>query len=153
MARALVLALGIAPALGFAPPASRWAPATARAGTAAEDMGLPCTDDCAIGEYPKLPPSVHPGVLTGQAMMDLLDTAHDQGFAIPAVNCVTSSSINACLEAARKNDAPIMIQFSSGGSQFYAGKGACERSAPLRSAARSCARVATFAHARPPRSR
>lgn len=45
------------------------------------------------------------------------------GYAIPAVNCVTSSSINACLEAARKNDAPIIIQFSSGGSQFYAGKG------------------------------
>ena len=45
------------------------------------------------------------------------------GYAIPAVNCVTSSSINACLEAARKNDAPIIIQFSSGGSQFYGGKG------------------------------
>ena len=39
------------------------------------------------------------------------------GYAIPAVNCVTSSGINACLEAARKNDAPIIIQFSSGGSQ------------------------------------
>ena len=36
---------------------------------------------------------------------------------------MTSSSINACLEAARKNDAPIIIQFSSGGSQFYGGKG------------------------------
>ena len=45
------------------------------------------------------------------------------GYAIPAVNCVTSSSINACLEAARSNDAPIIIQFSSGGSQFYGGKG------------------------------
>ena len=33
-----------------------------------------------------------------------------EGFAIPAVNCISSSSINACLEAARKNDAPIMIQ-------------------------------------------
>ena len=39
------------------------------------------------------------------------------GYAIPAVNCVSSSGINACLEAARKNDAPIIIQFSSGGSQ------------------------------------
>ena len=45
------------------------------------------------------------------------------GYAIPAVNCVSSSGINACLEAARKNDAPIIIQFSSGGSQFYGGKG------------------------------
>ena len=41
-----------------------------------------------------------------------------------AARCtVTSSSVNACLEAARKMDAPIIIQFSSGGSQFYAGKG------------------------------
>merc|ERR1719453_2175425 len=92
-------------------------------GTASEEMGLPCVGECALNAYPKLPGSVHPGVVTGQALMDLLDTAQDQGFAIPAVNCVTSSSINACLEAARKNDAPIMIQFSSGGSQFYAGKG------------------------------
>ena len=45
------------------------------------------------------------------------------GYAIPAVNCVSSSGINACLEAARLNDAPIIIQFSSGGSQFYGGKG------------------------------
>jgi fructose-bisphosphate aldolase class II len=45
------------------------------------------------------------------------------GYAIPAINCVSSSSINACLEAARKNDAPVIIQFSSGGSQFYGGKG------------------------------
>lgn len=29
----------------------------------------------------------------------------------------------AVLQAARKMDAPIMIQFSAGGSQFYAGKG------------------------------
>ena len=39
------------------------------------------------------------------------------------MNCVSSSGINACLEAARRNDAPIIVQFSSGGSQFYAGKG------------------------------
>lgn len=45
------------------------------------------------------------------------------GYAIPAVNCVSSSGINACLEAARANDAPVIIQFSSGGSQFYGGKG------------------------------
>merc|ERR1719231_684294 len=34
-----------------------------------------------------------------------------------------ASFFNSCLEAARKKDAPVMIQFSSGGSQFYAGKG------------------------------
>ena len=66
--------------------------------------------------YPNMPPSVHPGVLTGQAVFDLLNDAKARGYAIPAVNCVTSSSVNACLEAAAKADAPVMIQFSSGGS-------------------------------------
>lgn len=90
--------------------------------TTAEEMGIPCEDECALGTFPNLPDSVHPGVVTGQAMVDLLDHAKENGYAIPAVNCVSSSGINACLEAARKNDAPIIIQFSSGGSQFYAGK-------------------------------
>ncbi|CAJ1955097.1 unnamed protein product [Cylindrotheca closterium] len=89
----------------------------------AGDVGIPCEDECALESFPNLPPSVHPGVLSGQAMMDLLDHAKQNGYAIPAVNCVSSSGINACLEAARKNDAPIIIQFSSGGSQFYGGKG------------------------------
>merc|ERR1719453_2864756 len=91
--------------------------------TASEDMGLPCVGECDLPSYPNMPASVHPGVVTGQALMDLLADAKEKGYAIPAVNCVTSSSVNACLEAARKADAPIMIQFSSGGSQFYAGKG------------------------------
>mmetsp|Transcript_18073 Transcript_18073/g.22129 ORF Transcript_18073/g.22129 Transcript_18073/m.22129 type:complete len:450 (+) Transcript_18073:123-1472(+) len=86
------------------------------------ELDIPCEDDCALESYPKLPASVHPGVNTGQAMLDLLNHAKENGYAIPAVNCVSSSSINTCLEAARKNDAPIIIQFSSGGSQFYAGK-------------------------------
>eukprot|EP00560_Eucampia_antarctica_P001870 CAMPEP_0197841644 /NCGR_PEP_ID=MMETSP1437-20131217/46295_1 /TAXON_ID=49252 ORGANISM="Eucampia antarctica, Strain CCMP1452" /NCGR_SAMPLE_ID=MMETSP1437 /ASSEMBLY_ACC=CAM_ASM_001096 /LENGTH=414 /DNA_ID=CAMNT_0043451435 /DNA_START=98 /DNA_END=1342 /DNA_ORIENTATION=+ len=89
----------------------------------ADDLGTPCEDECAMDSYPNLPDSVHPGVVTGQAMVDLLNHAKENGYAIPAVNCVSSSGINACLEAARKNDAPIIIQFSSGGSQFYAGKG------------------------------
>jgi len=91
--------------------------------TISEELGTPCEDDCAIDSFPNLPSSVHPGVVTGQAMIDLLNHAKENGYAIPAVNCVSSSGINACLEAARKNDAPIIIQFSSGGSQFYGGKG------------------------------
>jgi len=87
------------------------------------DVGIPCEDECALESFPNLPESIHPGVLSGQAMMDLLNHAKENGYAIPAVNCVSSSGINACLEAARSNDAPIIIQFSSGGSQFYGGKG------------------------------
>jgi len=120
----LTIALGGAAALQAGVPAPR---CTARAavsmGVTADEMGLPCVDDCAMQSYPKMPASVHPGVLTGQACQDLLNHAKENGYAIPAVNCVTSSSVNSCLEAARKMDAPIIIQFSSGGSQFYAGKG------------------------------
>merc|ERR1719235_432243 len=42
---------------------------------------------------------------------------------MPAINCVTSSSVNSCLEAAAKLGRPIVIQFSEGGSAFFCGKG------------------------------
>merc|ERR1719327_2121728 len=69
-----------------------------------------------------LPATVKPGVVTGKALTDLLQHAKDNGYAIPAVNVVTSCSINGCLEAAAKNGGPMIIQFSRGGGQFYAGK-------------------------------
>jgi fructose-bisphosphate aldolase class II len=94
-----------------------------KAGGVSSELGTPCEEDCAVTSYPNLPKSIYPGVLSGQAQLDLLNHAKENGYAIPAVNCVSNSGINACLEAARKNDAPVIIQFSSGGSQFYAGKG------------------------------
>src|SRR5690606_32305446 len=42
--------------------------------------------------------------------------------ALPAVNCIGSNSVNAALAAAREAKAPVIIQFSSSGAQFYAGK-------------------------------
>jgi len=67
---------------------------------------------------------VKPGVVTGQALKDLLQYAKDNKFAIPAVNVVSSCSISACLEAAKKFGGPMIVQFSRGGGQFYAGKAA-----------------------------
>src|SRR6056300_1094961 len=72
--------------------------------------------------FAKLPASVKPGVVTGQALTDLLDAAKEQGYAIPGVNIVGSNSINACMEAAAKYGGPIMVTFSKGGGQFIAGK-------------------------------
>merc|ERR1719217_1858456 len=69
-----------------------------------------------------LPATVKPGVVTGQALDDLLAHAKENGYAIPAVNVVSSCSINGCLEAAAKNGGPMIIQFSRGGGQFIAGK-------------------------------
>jgi len=71
-----------------------------------------------------LPASVKPGVVTGDALVDLLQHAKDNGYAIPAVNVVSSCSISGCLEAAKKYGGPMIIQFSRGGGQFYAGKAA-----------------------------
>jgi len=118
---------GPAAATGFVAPTAMPTAATPASEEAAKQAWLAKLDAPNWGwsarAYPNLPASVKPGVLTGQAVIDLLEDAKKRGYAIPAVNCVTSSSVNACLEAAAKAQAPIMIQFSSGGSQFYAGKG------------------------------
>jgi len=62
------------------------------------------------------------GVLTGDNLLKLFEHARDNGYAIPAVNCTSSSSVNACLEAAKKNNSPVIIQVSNGGGAFYVGK-------------------------------
>merc|ERR1719157_28565 len=63
------------------------------------------------------------GVVTGDNLVKLLEHARATGYAIPAVNCTSSSSANACLEAASKNNSPLIIQCSFGGGEFLAGKG------------------------------
>ena len=63
------------------------------------------------------------GVLFGDEVTALLDHANDNNYAIPAVNVVGTNTVNACMEAARDINSPIIIQFSNGGSQFFAGKG------------------------------
>jgi len=50
-----------------------------REGGVADELGLPCEDECSLQSYPNLPDSVHPGVLSGQAMMDLLEDAKKKG--------------------------------------------------------------------------
>eukprot|EP00962_Isochrysis_galbana_P045563 scaffold17993_cov213-Isochrysis_galbana.AAC.1 len=69
-----------------------------------------------------MPATVKPGVVTGQALWDLLQHAKENEYAIPAVNVVSSCSISSCLEAAAKYGGPMIIQFSRGGGQFIAGK-------------------------------
>ena len=74
--------------------------------------------------FSKLPASVKAGVVTGKALVDLLDHAKKEKWAIPGVNIVGTNSINACMEAAKKYGGPIMVTFSRGGGQFIAGKAA-----------------------------
>jgi fructose-bisphosphate aldolase class II len=71
-----------------------------------------------------MPSTVKAGVVTGPALIDLLNYARDSEFAIPGVNIVGTNSINSCMEAAKKYGGPIMVTFSKGGGQFIAGKAA-----------------------------
>lgn len=66
---------------------------------------------------------IKPGVVTGTDIQELFKIAKENGFAIPAVNVVGTDTVNAVMEAAREVNSPVMIQFSNGGSIFYAGKG------------------------------
>ena len=63
-----------------------------------------------------------PGLVYGQALLDLYQHAKETKFAIPAVNVVNTNSVNAVLETAKAVNSPVIIQFSNGGGQFYAGK-------------------------------
>ncbi|MCX7863369.1 MAG: class II fructose-bisphosphate aldolase [Bacteroidales bacterium] len=66
---------------------------------------------------------VKPGVVWGQNLKELFRIAKQEEFAIPAVNVVGTNSVNAVLEAAKIVNSPVIIQFSNGGAQFFAGKG------------------------------
>lgn len=67
-------------------------------------------------------PGMKAGVLTGDLAWVLLRFAKAKGFAYPAVNCTSTSTVNAVLEAGNKLGRPVVIQFSEGGSAFFAGK-------------------------------
>jgi fructose-bisphosphate aldolase class II len=66
---------------------------------------------------------VKPGVLAGKDVQEVFRVARENQFALPAVNVVGTDSINGVLEAAKKVNSPVVIQFSNGGAAFTAGKG------------------------------
>ena len=66
---------------------------------------------------------IKPGVATGDQVQAVFALAKEKGFALPAVNVTSTSTVNAVIEAAAKFNAPAILQFSNGGSQYFAGKG------------------------------
>jgi len=74
---------------------------------------------------------VKPGVLSGSETKKLFDYAKANNFAIPAVNIVNTESINGVIEAAAKVNSPVILQFSNGGSTFFAGKGCPAKNASI----------------------
>ncbi len=67
--------------------------------------------------------TIKAGVATGDEVQAIFAHAKEKGFALPAVNVTNTSTVNAVMEAASMMNAPVIIQFSNGGAQFYAGKG------------------------------
>jgi len=63
-----------------------------------------------------------PGLVFGTALEELYQYAKENKFALPAVNVIGTNSINGVLETAKLVNSPVIIQFSNGGGQFYAGK-------------------------------
>lgn len=63
-----------------------------------------------------------PGIVFGTALQELYQYAKESHFALPAVNVIGTDSVNAVLETAKAVNSPVIIQFSNGGGQFYAGK-------------------------------
>lgn len=67
--------------------------------------------------------NIKPGVATGNTVQEIHKLAKAKKFALPAVNVVGSSSVNAVMETAASLNSPVIIQFSNGGAHFNAGKG------------------------------
>jgi fructose-bisphosphate aldolase class II len=56
------------------------------------------------------------GVIVGDDVLKLFNYAQEKGFAIPAINVTSSSTVVAALEAARDAQAPVILQASQGGA-------------------------------------
>lgn len=67
--------------------------------------------------------SIRPGVATGDEVQKIFRYAKEKGFALPAVNVTSTSTVNGVLETAARLKSPVIIQFSNGGAHYFAGKG------------------------------
>ena len=90
---------------------------------------------------------VDAGVVTGENLQKLFKIAKDEGFAIPAVNVVSTTSINAVLESAKNVNSPVIVQFSNGGGAYYAGKGLSSNEAAVLGSISGAQHVHTVAKA------
>jgi fructose-bisphosphate aldolase class II len=91
--------------------------------------------------------AIKAGVVTGDDLQTLFKIAKENAFAIPAVNVVGTSSINAVMEAAKNVNSPVIVQFSNGGAAFYAGKGIDAKEGAVLGAISGAMHVHTLAEA------
>lgn len=75
-----------------------------KAGGSSVELGIPCEDECALEKFPKLPDSIYPGVLSGQAQIDLLDHAKENGECPFSVPCRRSANVT------RRSNADCLVK-------------------------------------------
>lgn len=63
------------------------------------------------------------GVISGEELRKVFNDAKENNYALPAVNVTNTSTVNSVLETAAKLNSAVIVQFSSGGCQFFSGKG------------------------------
>ncbi|MXP51202.1 class II fructose-bisphosphate aldolase [Pantoea sp. SoEX] len=85
------------------------------------------------------------GVVNGNDLKKIFKIAKKNKFALPAINCINTDSINAVLEVASKVKSPVIIQFSNSGSVFFAGKGLISKK-PQDTAIIGCIAGAHYVH-------
>ena len=62
------------------------------------------------------------GVITGDGVQQIFADAKANQYALPAVNVISSGTVNSVIEASVAVNSPVIVQFSNGGSVFNAGK-------------------------------
>lgn len=60
-------------------------------------------------------------IVTPAQYQDMLDKAKENSYAIPAINCTSSETINAALKGFAEAESDGIIQFSTGGAEFGSG--------------------------------
>ena len=61
------------------------------------------------------------GVISGKDLGEVFEDAKKNKYALPAVNVSNTSTVNSVLETAANLNSPVIVQFSNGGCQFFAG--------------------------------
>jgi len=67
--------------------------------------------------------NIESGVVIGENIQKVFAHAKENLYALPAANVVNTSTVNALIESSVNAKAPVILQFSHGGAQYYAGKG------------------------------
>src|SRR6202043_2403673 len=77
-------------------------------------------------------------IATPEVYAQMLDTAKQQGFAFPAINCTSSQTLNAALRGFAEAGSDGIVQISTGGAEYLSG--------PVKDMVTGAVALAEFAH-------